>query len=264
MKARIKAVNSPTVDRIGCVLDVEIALDPDVFSLVADKSKGGFGRLPLKKLICATVLTFAEGDDAAFNVLGLQTFHAGKLPETAILAAVDAAVTDPLDPRSVLVTYNGHAHDLPLLRMRAMKSWAFDLDRLRGWDGASHRHVDVMLGMGGGARRLVSLEDVTALLGAGIRGRRKVSNNIAASHRAGDWDAIVRKNQLDVAATFMAYAHMRAWERGSSIPATSAWTAFSEFARRLPKAASHLAEFSHNSMVAVARQVAARPVAIAA
>lgn len=239
---------------VGCVIDVEAVLDADALALVRDKTRGGFGRRALARSVCVSVLTFAEAEKHGdLEVLGLQTFHLGRLSEVELLAAVDAALPDPNDETARLVTYNGKAHDIVLLRQRAQRLWLFDLPRLRGWDRAGERHVDLIYHFGQYSKRRPSLADVAALLGTSIR-TVGCSSNVAASERSRSREGIIRRNQVDVAATFLAYSHVRAWERSCVRPAMSAWVSLADWARALPERSSHLADFSHNQLVALARK----------
>lgn len=239
--------------RVGCVLDVESVLDPDAFALASNKTNGGYNRNALQRTVCASVLTFAEEEPHGdLEVLGIQTFHLGLLSEVELLAAINTCLPDPAGEGARLVTYNGRAHDLVVLRQRAERLWLFNLDRLRGWDFERDRHVDLIYHFGQHSQRRPSLADVAALLGTSIR-TLACSPNIAASARARDWDPVVRRNQVDVAATFLAYGHVRAWQRGCARPAASAWASLADWARALKGRSSHLGDFSYHQLVDHAR-----------
>ncbi|HEX8584240.1 MAG TPA: ribonuclease H-like domain-containing protein [Allosphingosinicella sp.] len=243
-----RALASPERN-VGCVLDVESVLDPDVFALVSNKTNGGYNRSALQRTVCASVLTFAEDEPHGdLEVLGIQTFHLGLLSEVELLAAIDICLPDPGNKGARLVTYNGRAHDVVVLRQRAERLWLFNLQRLRGWDIERDRHVDLIYHYGQHSQRRPSLADVAALLGTSIR-TLACSQNIAASARARDWDPVVRRNQVDVAATFLAYGHARAWQRGCARPAASAWVSLANWARGLKERSSHLGDFSHHQLV---------------
>jgi hypothetical protein len=244
--------------RIGCVLDIETVPDADAVALAPPSSVGGWRRSVLHRIVAASVIAFEE--DAVtgeIRRLRLSTWHAGRVPEPDIIGLVDAALPDPRDERSVLITFNGASHDVPILCSRAMALWMFDLPDLHGWQLERTRHCDLIFGYGARSKR-PSLSEVCASFGFQVAvGARE--RNSARSIEAGDWQAVTRKCEADVAATFIAYAYRRAWELGDARPVASAWMGLSEGIADHGDRLHHLRHFRHHHLVEVARTILAAP-----
>lgn len=239
------------------VLDVETLVSDDAVRLAPRASARGHGRRPLHRVVCASVLRFVEhGPHGEVAGLSLDTYHAGRCEEHAILGGVDAALPDPGSAAGRLLTWNGRSHDLPLLAGRAQALWMFELPRLRGWSAAPRdRHVDAMLVAAGSGRLgdMPSLADVSASLGFPHR-PVDANRDVRRMVDEGDWDAVAARNRCDVAATFLVWAHQSSWRRGCQVPVASAWAALADAVPALAGRLRHLDLFATNVLASLGRR----------
>jgi len=235
-------------ERLGCVIDLETVPDPDAVALAPRRAVAGASRRLLHRAVCATMLTFAEEEvGGALRCLGMRTLTLQRMAEGPLLGEIDTLLPDPTDERSVLVTFAGSLHDLPVLRQRALRLCMFDVPHLRGWCRRHEQHHDVMYAFG--ARPYPSLTEVSAMIGIDLAGSRS-SDPATRWIERGDWAPIVRRNRSDVCATFMAYAYASAWKLGRPEPVTSAWMELSQLIRRQGDRGGDLWRFAHHHMVA--------------
>lgn len=132
----------PAERRIA-VLDIEPVPCGDALFQAHPKSRGGYGRHAMHRIVYASVLVTKEHDDG-FLALDVRTFHDGQLDEAGIIGFVDLMLPDSDEPGARLVTYNGMASDLPILKHRACANWLFAVPALGGWCQRRGDHVDVM------------------------------------------------------------------------------------------------------------------------
>ena len=98
-----------------------------------------------------------------------------------------------------LVTFNGTAHDLPVLRRRAAANWLFD-EGLALWsDDPAGRHIDLFREPGGSGTGGASLQDECAALMIGLHRGPARGRSLAGM--------ALRKAQTDVVATFILLLH---------------------------------------------------------
>lgn len=239
------------------VLDVETVVSADAVRLAPRASGRGFGRRPLHRVVCASVLRFVEEEPhGEVSGITLQTFHAGRCEEHAIIGGIEAALPDPTAEDTRLLTWNGRSHDVVLLSGRAQALWMFGLPRLRGWTAApSSRHVDAMLVAAGSGRLgdMPSLSDVSASLGFPHR-PVDANRDVRRMVDDGDWDAVAARNRCDVVATFLVAAHQSSWRRGCQVPVASAWTALTDAVPRLAGRTRHLDPFATNVLASLGRR----------
>ena len=133
------------VHRRGCVLDLETA--PDHFSVVLSGRRGKTpAGAPLHAIANASLLTFHEDPDGSCSQFALTSLGAPDDEETLILDNIEDELARVRIARGPVVTFNGGAHDLPLLRQRRLRWWRFGSDEA-GFllDMEPERHVDIML-----------------------------------------------------------------------------------------------------------------------
>lgn len=238
-------------ERVGCVIDVETVPDADVVALAPAGAVAGRSRRAMHRVVCATLLSFAERPEhGELRCLDMRTVTLERMEEGPLLGTVDTLLPDPEDGRSILVTFAGAMHDMVVLRQRAMRLWMFDMPRVRGWAERRANHHDLMYAFGS-RPPYPSLAEVCALIGADLG----VSRSDEAATRwieRGDWLPMVRRNQGDVAATFLAYAYLSAWRRGCERPVATGWTSLAEMILRQGDATHHLRGFSRHHMVGFA------------
>ena len=116
----------------GAVIDIETVIDEDAAAWSGSPKPGE--RAPLRRIVCASVLRFVQTPDHGEIVeLDLRTFNSDRHAEAEIIGFVDRTLPDPANERSLLVSWNGRAHDMRLLRHRACAAWMFATPNLRGW-----------------------------------------------------------------------------------------------------------------------------------
>lgn len=240
-------------ERLGCVLDVETVPDADAVALAPSRAVAGPGRRILHRVVCATLLTFAEhtthGD---LRCLNMRTLTLKNLDEGPLIGTIDTLLPDPDAAGSLLLTYGGVMHDMVVLRQRGMALWMFDLPRIRGWTERRSNHNDLMYAFANRPPH-PSLAEVCALIGADL-GVSRSGETATRWIERGDWLPIVRRNQGDVAATFLAYAYLSAWRRGCERPVATGWTALAGLIRAEGDRFHHLRSFSRNHLVGFAGQ----------
>jgi hypothetical protein len=238
-------------ERLGCVIDIETVPDPDVVALAPRGAVAGRTRRLMHRAVCATLLTFAQRQsDGALRCLGMRTLTLQRMEEGPLLGEIDTLLPDPAADGSLLVTFAGGLHDLVVLRQRAMRLWMFDMPRLRGWCERREGHHDVMYAYGTRAPH-PSLAEVSALIGADLAGSRS-SDPATRWIERGDWAPIVRRNRMDVCATFMAYAYWSAWRRGGELAVATAWTDLSRLIIAQGDRGNDLRRFSSHHLVGFA------------
>lgn len=90
---------------------------PDISDAEAEKLHGDkFAKLPLHQIVCIGAL-IAERGDWGWRVVALGAPHTGSRSEADVISAFTSKIEE-LRPQ--LVSFNGHAFDLPVLRYRAM------------------------------------------------------------------------------------------------------------------------------------------------
>ena len=252
MGARPPARRLAEGERLGCVIDLETVPDPGSVALAPVGAVAGRGRRVLHRVACATLLHFAEdalhGD---LRCLDMRTITLENREEGVLLGTVDTLLPDPDAGNTLLVSYAGSMHDMVVLRQRAMALWMFDMPRVRGWAERRTSHHDLMYSFSNRPPH-PSLAEVCAMIGVDLG----VSRSGEAATRwieRGDWLPVVRRNQGDVAATFLAYSYASAWRRGCERPVATAWTGLAEMALAGGDALHHLRGFSRHHMVGFAR-----------
>ena len=234
------------------VLDVESVPCVDSLANAPTQARSGHDRPALHRIVAASVLTGWESV-GGFHGLDIRTFGEDRQKECEIIGFVDLLLPDPSDPQSRLITFNG-AHDLALLRHRAMAGWHFGCRNVAGWCGdPAGVNDDIMLAGRRHAGPFWSLADICAGLGLPLR-QGLPGRTVAKLHAEGRFDAIAERNRADVIGTFIAYAHGRSFETGEDVFAASAWSEIAELMRGSAQSDPNIAPISRHFMVSVARQ----------
>ncbi len=192
-----------------CSIDVESAVDEGAMPLLPEGDQPTIRRALLQRITAISVLEFRivpEGIDEP-----TLTSLASPAPEREMLALAEDAL-GRLGSGGTLVTHNGRVHDLPLIRRRAMNAWLFDsIPSIAAWsDGAAGDHFDTIERLGHG-----SLVDLCAGLG--------IPAVVPRRSRARPVDDRIRKSEIDVTATAIAFLHARAADACSSRWLAAAW-----------------------------------------
>lgn len=231
----------PHAPRQVAVLDVETKLDPGAASIAGHRS----GSLPaaLQRIGTACLLIAEEREDSSWTDFALHTL-AAPLTEFDLLIRLDHLLADAAEANAVIVTYNGRAHDLAVLRRRAARHWMFGLPGLAAVDELDH--IDVMLRQRASRRdKTPSLREACAGLGISSADPR------TATGPALPPDVI--KCQADVVATFLLALYEIAIERGSEEPLVAGWEGLSRHLTGLRPSPLHLSHFRDHPLLRAAR-----------
>lgn len=211
------------------VLDIESAPDP---AAVAIAGRGDqIARIALHRVVAYSALHAQE--DTQGDWTGLRLESMASEAETPMLAAISADVAALRDAGGLLVSYNGLAHDVEVIRRRIHANWAFHLEGIAALDDVNH--LDMMRG-GGSRGPLISLRDACAALGISVDPLKVPIGRDAAP-------ATVRKGQVDVAGTFLLLLHELAGARRSTAPLAAGWQALSDHLGQPGVRAPHLEQF---------------------
>jgi hypothetical protein len=147
---------------------------------------------------------------------------------------------------AALVTYNGLAHDLPVLRRRCARHWMFGLPGVAA--AAAMDHLDVMLRQRLGRRdKMPSLREACAGLGISTADPRTATGPAIAPD--------VVKCQADVVATFLLALFEMAIDRGSEDVLVAGWEGLSAHLGAARPRALHLEHFRDHPLLRAVRKV---------
>lgn len=147
------------------------------------------------------------------------------------------AKDDPQVPR--LVSFNGLAFDLPILRQRALLHGLFELTPIVT---PSLPHVDMHIAAEPSRRaKRTSLKELAASL------RIPASHQIPGGAPA-HWSSRAAKCQVDVCATYLLHAFGLAAACGSDEPLRASWRALATFIGDPNRADAHLAQFARHPL----------------
>jgi hypothetical protein len=228
-----------------CVLDLEVKPDPQAVALAV--ARGSRMRPGLQMITAITMLSVEEDATGAWMGHRLRSFGLPD-PEFELLMQLDEALAEFEERSPLLVTYNGIAHDLGVLRHRGARHWLFGLPGLDLLDRCQHRDM-MRTGTRGWRDAWPTLRD--ALAGLGI-----AADPMVASGASRSVEAAVRKCEVDVVGTYLLLLYELAIERGDPAVLVSGWSALSDYLGRPPVAAPHLNQFRRNPMLREARRLA--------
>ena len=235
-------------DRI-CVLDLEVSPDPNAAILLNSRKPVRESSWAVCQIDVASVLVakrrgckWAVEDLITIVVSDTDVLHVGRLPtEESLLQELVRHIRPNQTDRSQnarLVTYNGEAFDLPILRRRAMAHGLFDQPALL--TARNLGSFDVMRNLAGGrGARHPKLKEAAAALG------------IPATHQVQrgprlQYDPRAAKCETDVCATFLLHAYELAAQCGDGEVIAKLWRALADhigYDRMVP---GHLAQFARH------------------
>ena len=215
-----------------CVLDVESALSTEALAFLPLDDEATIRRRALQEIAAVSLLEFTATDDGLVD-LRLDSGLSRVIGEAGVLRMIDARL-DELEDGDQLVTHNGVAHDMPLVLHRALRHWMFDARAIARWSVAPRdSHVDTLLRFGRrGDRAGPALVDLCAGLGF------SAMPPAASLSRAAD--PLIRKGQVDVVATGLAFLHLMAMDRGSAGWLARCWRDVGRFLLAPDVRAAHL------------------------
>lgn len=214
-------------DRIF-VLDIECSPDP----LINQRGRtSGVKRELGLKLDGFCVLEATCRDDAIGEVV-LHSFFSET--EVEVLGRLEQTLTNRGD--ALLVTYNGLAFDLPVVRRRAIRHLLFDHHALNG--RSPMPHFDLIYERSPrGSRAFASLAERCAVYSISCDPLYSAETPLMRLTRT------ERKCQVDVAATFFLFLHELASARGCADWLASGWDAFEVLVNARKGSTSHLMQF---------------------
>lgn len=233
------------------VLDIETVLDREAIEQAHRTGPAAFLRSWLHRVVSVSTLRFSR-DEAGrcFDDFALRSLTAPSPgEEPALLDFVETQLA-PLGETGRLVTYNGTAHDLPVLLHRRWAAWQFSPSRVTYFSRQRDHHDDVMLQLSAdGALRWPALIDVCAALGIPC-------HPLPPSRQAQRIDPMQVKGQTDVCATYVLHCLQTAQAAGSTAPLARGWTALADYLLGQFPAVPHLTQFATTPMALVAREKA--------
>ena len=230
-------------ERAWAVFDIETTRDEAAVAAAGYKGNG----IPsaLQRITTACLLIAEEDQDGRWSSISLRTFCAPS--EFDILMGLDEDLADLATRGAALVSYNGRAHDLAVLRRRGARHWMFGLPGIAA--ASTMDHLDIML------RQRLGRRDATPTL-------REACGGLGISafdprHAGVSGLSPVAKCQIDVVATFLLALYEIAMERGSPAPLLAGWNALSDYLTRMQPRAAHLEQFRSHPLLRAAKRAQA-------
>lgn len=161
-----------------------------------------FPRQIFHRIVCIGALEALRADDGAWQVRTLAAPHLGERPERDMIQDLVDRIAD-LDPR--LVTFNGVAFDLPVLRYRAMihTIGAPGLARRRYFERFGPDTVDLCDMLSGFERHArVTLHQLSRVLGLPGKPEGVDGSDVETMVQAGRLDELARYCTSDVVNTY--------------------------------------------------------------
>jgi predicted PolB exonuclease-like 3'-5' exonuclease len=197
------------------VLDIEtvpnqIALDR-LAAMRTEKAPelGGYPKWILQRIVAASALCIDA--DSHCPEIELRSWHRGTLSEAAIVAGVEAM----LERANILVTFNGRAHDLPVLRARALAARWLAVPKIAGFRlPKSTWHIDLSEELCGRGSARPSLAETAALLNLPAK-RQLVGTSVPALAAADNYEEVARHCESDVVTTYLVHLHLRMSDAGA-------------------------------------------------
>jgi 3'-5' exonuclease len=200
-------------DRPILVFDIETVPDVQAYAATAgleghpertvrEQMGDKFPRQIFHRIVCIGVLEAQRDPDGIWQVRALAAPHLGERSERDMIQDFADRVAD-LDPR--LVTFNGVAFDLPVLRYRAMihAVGAPGLARRRYFERFGPDTVDLCDMLSGFERHhRVTLHQLSRVLGLPGKPEGVDGSHVETMVRAGQLDEIARYCASDVANTY--------------------------------------------------------------
>ena len=232
----------------GRIVVLDIETEPDPFAVAIAPRGGPANRPTLHRLSGFSIFAATESNDREWIDLALESGDDGD--EYELLFALDAVLTREQERGATLCTYNGIAHDLPVIERRMIANWLFALPGLQ--ELQIMRHRDLMREVTKGYRSTwPSLQDLSAAYGI-------PTDHLLIPRNGPGRSLPVRKSQVDVIATFLLLAHDLSSKRAQSLTVSRAWLALSQYLPKHHPRQPHLGQFTNHPMVERSR-VEARP-----
>jgi hypothetical protein len=232
------------------VLDIETALDRDAAERARRTGPTAFLRSWLHRVVAVTTLAFTmDRATLGFEGFALESALAtDPADEPALLAFVEKHLAH-LGDDGLLITFNGRAHDVPMLLRRRLHHWMFAPSPLtRFARDAGEHHEDIMQMLSDtGAQRWPALIDICAALGIPSDHKLRV-------RKSAHVDPFLAKGQTDVLATYVLYCVCAAENCGTPDLLARGWTALADHLLLNFANLPHLTQFATAPMALMARE----------
>ncbi len=216
MKTKIVSLDIETV------FDTEAQAKLPAFAVI----KRRHGRWPLHRIAAASLIIVERAHSSGQPVIRSLGLHLGMANERDMLRMIEANMPRPDNDDEDLVTFNGAAHDLPILRQRALALGLFEIPKIAGWNqgNAARRHRDVMRYLSASGATKAALVDVAA--GIGLSAKQAIQGTSAERlHSAGRHPELLRACEQDSVATLLVHGHLEALEQNHARPLLELWKA---------------------------------------
>ncbi len=231
-----------------CSIDLESAPDPRAEGLLPASQVPRSSSAALHQIAAAATLVAREEGDGAWVVEALSSLDQPDVDEFGILLGLDDALADVAGRGGEICSWNGLRHDMPLIRRRIARHWAFPLEGLAS--GLELLHRDMMLATGRHPGEWMKLREACAA--AGFTCTPDVPKNQAATAKS----PRVRKCEVDATATFLLRLHALALERRDRRPLVEGWSALIRYIEAERPDDAHLRQFRRHAQLEAALRTA--------
>lgn len=219
-----------------CVLDIEVT--PDHHARVLAGRRGAVPMdSPLNRIVNASVMTFRRDGDGRLADFDLVSFHTDVYQEADVVANVDRVLAGVHADGGMLVTYNGIAHDVPILRGRQLRWWQCSAVGVAAFAEGKGDHLDLMIEVAGSGRRWAKLSDACASVGFSLRGPVPIGGERTLPYE-------VEKCELDVVGTTVLLLYVLAARSRSDEPLSRGLPALGRRLRQIVAGRPHLERFA--------------------
>lgn len=219
-----------------CVLDIEVAPDPHARVLAGRRGAVPIDS-PLNRVVNASVMTFRQDGEGRIAGFDLLSFHVDEYGEADVVANVDRVLAGVHADGGMLVTYNGIAHDVPILRGRQLRWWQCSAVGIAAFAEGEGDHVDLMIEIAGSGRRWAKLSDACASVGFSLRGPAPIGQERTIPYE-------VEKCELDVVGTTVLMLYVLAAKSRSEEPLSRGLPALGSRLRAIVGGRPHLERFA--------------------
>lgn len=233
-----RPITSADWHQIGCskpllVLDIETRADTLAQRLAR---RPGAKSIHLRELVSVSCLVRLEAHQQPRWLL--RSFHREDLSEKDMLENLHAMVEDLSAADGTLVTYNGIAHDLPVIRQRQLRWWQCDRPALLDYMEGHRLHVDVMRSFVWSGPKFATLTDACASVGFALAGPpRLATHRVEAPYER-------QKSELDVIGAAIAFFYVAADRARSNQVLSEGLLSLLEFLQGIESVYPHLAHLT--------------------
>jgi hypothetical protein len=226
-----------------CVLDIETSIDTEAIKLLAERRRGSENASALRQVVSASILSAME-DDGNWEVTAIDTMSTisidheqpSSTQEEDVLAFVDQQLADLEAAGGVLVTYNGVAHDLPILCRRAARHRLFEA---QGLLSPTLKHLDLLHARLMPNESWPKLKELAASFGIPVAARLPRNAQVSAQQA---------KAEVDVCATFLVLVCELSLARQKPDAFYLGWRALGRYIREAGKRGEHLQQFARHML----------------